>query len=221
VTDSDRHGDPDSESDPTSNPAPSAHDWDVVESAAEYETGWYTGGYDLVELPDGREKRYYWAELPAAVVIVAVVEDPPSLGLPAPESPTGADSPPADARSVVMVEQFRPTIRELCHELPAGIVEDGEDYAEAGARELEEEVGIVADSVELLEDFWCSTGVLRHPRGIVHAEGFSPGERKLDGSEFLEVRAVPVEDALAVARSAPANDATLEGLLLAEADGLL
>ncbi|QLD85717.1 NUDIX hydrolase [Natronomonas halophila] len=201
--------------------SPTDHDWTVIESNTEYETGWYTGGYDLVELPDGREKQYYWAALPAAVVIVAVVDDPPSLGLPAPGSPGGGDSPPEDTRSVVMVEQFRPTIRELCYELPAGIVEDGETYAAAGARELEEEVGIVADSVELLEDFWCSTGVLRHRRGIVWAEGFEPGERKLDGSEFLDVRTVPVEDALGVARSDSANDATIEGLLLADADGLL
>jgi ADP-ribose pyrophosphatase len=190
-------------------PSPSDHDWHVVESVTEYETGWYTGGYDLVELPDGREKRYYWAELPPAVVILAVVDDPASLGL------------PGEGRSVAMVEQFRPTIRELCYELPAGIVEDGESYAEAGARELEEEIGLVAESVELIEDFWCSTGVLRHERGIAWAEGFSVGARELDGNEFLDVKTVPVESALDLARSGPANDATLEGLLLAEADGLL
>ncbi|QLD89351.1 NUDIX hydrolase [Natronomonas salina] len=189
--------------------SPADHEWRVVESVAEYETGWYTGGYDLVELPDGTEKKYYWAELPAAVVIVAVVDDPGELGLP------GQD------RSVAMVEQFRPTIRELCHELPAGIVEDGETFAEAGARELEEEVGIVPESVELLEDFWCATGVLRHRRGIVWAEEFSPGERELDGSEFLDVKTVPVDEAMGVARSESANDATIEGLLLAQDEGLL
>jgi ADP-ribose pyrophosphatase len=195
------------ESDP--DPSPADHEWSVIESVTEYETGWYTGGHDLVELPDGGMKRYYWAELPAAVVIVAVVEKPATLGL------------PGTGRSVVMVEQFRPVIRELCWELPAGIVEDGETYAEAGARELEEEVGLVSDSVELVEEFWCSTGVLRHRRGIAWAEGFSRGERKLDGSEFLDVQTVPVEDALEVARSGPANDATIEGLLLTQADGYL
>jgi ADP-ribose pyrophosphatase len=194
---------------PDVDPSPADHEWRALESAVEYETGWYTGGYDLVELPDGETKRYYWAELPAAVVIVAVVEEPGEFGL------------PGEGRSVVMVEQFRPTIRELCHELPAGIVEDGETYAEAGARELEEEVGLVPDSVELLEEFWCATGVLRHPRGIVWAEGFSHGKRKLDGSEFLDVKTVPVGEALDVARSEPANDATIEGLLLARADGYL
>ena len=195
----------------TDDPSPADHDWRVVESATEYETGWYAGGYDLVELPDGRRKRYYWAELPPAVVVVATVDDPSSLGLP----PVDAD------RAVVMVEQFRPTIRELCYELPAGVVEDGESYAEAGARELEEEVGIVADSVALLEDFWCATGVLRHERGLVWADGFTDGERELDGNEFLDVRTVPVGEAMDVARSDAANDATIEGLLLAEREGLL
>ena len=63
--------------------------------------------------------------------------------------------------------------------------------------------------------------MLRHPRGIVWAEGFSQGERKLDGSEFLDIVTVPVDEALELARTAPANDATIEGLLLAQADGYL
>ena len=196
-------------------PSPADHDWPVLESATEYETGWYDGGYDLVELPDGRRKRYYWAELPPAVVVVAVVDDPASLDLPAPTG-DGSAGP-----AVVMVEQYRPTIGALCLELPAGIVEDGESYAAAGARELREEVGIAAGEVTLLEDFWCATGVLRHERAIVWAAEFEPAERTLDGSEFLDVRTVPVAEAFAVARSGPANDATMEGLLLARADGYL
>ncbi len=32
---------------------------------------------------------------------------------------------------------------------------------------------------------------------------------------------VPIDEALAVARREPANDATIEGILLAQADGLL
>jgi ADP-ribose pyrophosphatase len=195
-------------------PSPADHDWPVLASATEYDTGWYAGGYDLVELPDGRQKRYYWADLPPAAVVVAVVEAPDALGLPDPAG--GADGP-----VVVMVEQYRPTVGELCLELPAGIVEDGESFAEAGARELEEEVGIAPGSVELLEAFWCATGLLRHERGIVWAEDFAPGERKLDGSEFLDVRTVPLEEAMAVATGEAANDATIEGLLLADREGLL
>ena len=50
-------------------------EWPVRESAVEYETDWFTGGYDLVEQPDGSTKRYYWAELATAVVVVARTDD--------------------------------------------------------------------------------------------------------------------------------------------------
>ena len=174
------------------------HDWPVIESVAEYETGWYTGGYDLVRQPDGSEKRYYWAELPPAVVVVAT-----------------------SGEEMVFVEQYRPAIGEGCLELPAGIVEDGESYTTAGARELREETGFDPGGVSLLEDFWVATGVLRHERAIVFAEGLEPVGRELDDNEFLSVRTLPVEEALDAARQAPANDATIEGLLLAHEAGLL
>ena len=174
------------------------HEWPVLESATEYETGWYAGGYDRVRQPNGTEKQYYWAELPDAVVVVA-----------------------STGEELVLVDQYRPTIREQCLELPAGIVEDGESYTTAGARELREETGFEAAGVSLLEDFWCATGVLKHRRAIVFAEGLTPVERELDDNEFLSVTTVPIEDALDVARREPANDATIEGILLAQAEGLL
>jgi ADP-ribose pyrophosphatase len=185
------------------------HEWPVVESATEYETGWYEGGYDRVEQPDGSEKRYYWAALDPAVVVVAV-----------------------DGDDVVFVEQYRPTVREHCLELPAGIVEgrgsdideqegQGESYETAAARELREETGLDPAETHLVEAFWCATGVLRHRRGIVVATDLSPIAQDLDENEFLTVKRVPTEEALARAREGHRNEATLEGLLLAREDGFL
>lgn len=173
-------------------------DWEVLESVTEYETGWYTGGYDLVEQPDGSEKKYYWAELaPAAVVVASTGEE------------------------LLFVEQYRPAIGQTHLELPAGIIEDGESATEAGARELREETGFEADGVSLLQRMWVATGAMRHERAIAFAEGLTPVEQELDDNEFLTVRSVPVEEALERAREEPTNDATIEGLLLAREEGLL
>ncbi|MWG36651.1 NUDIX domain-containing protein [Halomarina oriensis] len=188
-------------------------DWTFVESVPEYETGWYTGGYDRYRQPDGTEKDYYWAELPPAVVVVA-----------------------REGAEVVMVEQFRPAIERYCLELPAGIVEDvdspsgslagGEDiapeaYESAAARELAEETGYHPEETLFLDSFWTSTGVLRHRRGIVFATDLTETDRALDTNEFITVRRVPLDGLLARVREDPANDATIEGVLLARADGLL
>jgi ADP-ribose pyrophosphatase len=177
---------------------PGEPEWPVEEVVVEYDAGWYVGGYDLVVQPDGSTKRYYWAELPPATVVIAVADG-----------------------QVLFVEQYRPTVRNTQLELPAGIVEAGESYTVAGARELAEETGFDPTSTTLLQEVWCSTGVLRHRRGYVFATGLEPVDVDHDSNEFLVPRTVPVEEALAVARDPPTNDATLEGLLLAAHEGVL
>lgn len=172
--------------------------WTVLESVTEYETGWYTGGYDLVEQPDGSTKKYYWAELPPAAVVVA-----------------------STGEQILFVEQYRPAIGQTHLELPAGIIEEGESATEAGARELREETGFVPDGISLLQRMWVVTGAMRHERAILFAEGLTPTEQELDDNEFLSVRSIPIDEAITSAREEPTNDATIEGLLLAREEGLL
>lgn len=49
---------------------------------------------------------------------------------------------------VVLVKQYRYSIDGYIYEFPAGLVEEGEDYKEAGIRELKEETGLNLDLIQ-------------------------------------------------------------------------
>ena len=58
---------------------------------------------------------------------------------------------------VLLVKQFRPAVRQVLTEIPAGILDvDGEDALTAAARELEEETGYRHTTIEFLGGYYSS-----------------------------------------------------------------
>jgi len=53
-------------------------------------------------------------------------------------------------QQILLVRQYRPAIERFSLELPAGMVDPGEDPKETAARELLEETGYPANSIELI-----------------------------------------------------------------------
>ncbi|MFO7260869.1 MAG: NUDIX hydrolase [bacterium] len=92
---------------------------------------------------------------------------------------------------IVLVEQFRHGTRAVTIELPAGIVEPGEDPCVAGLRELEEETGYRAAAGRLLGFVEPNPALQDNRSAVVLAEGCVPdGRAAPDEGEDVRVRVV-------------------------------
>lgn len=121
-----------------------------------------------------------------------------------------------DDGTISLVRQYRhPAVRYLL-EVPAGTLNDGERPELGAARELEEELGLIAARLEKLSEFFVSPGFLEEKMWIYLATGFSEGKPQPDEDEVLDVVRLPFADALEMITSGEIQDAkTIIGLMLA------
>ena len=111
-----------------------------------------------------------------------------------------------DQDRVVLIRQFRHPVRSYLWEVPAGLMDVADEpLVETARRELLEEAGIVAGRWDRLLDLYASPGGSTEEVTILLARDLRDGERpanfKLSAEELdLEVRRVPLDDALAAVR---------------------
>lgn len=79
-----------------------------------------------------------------------------------------------DDDDVLLVEQYRVPLGVNCIELPAGLIGDqdaSEDALTSAARELEEETGYRAETMDLVGEFFSSPGMVSESFSLVRAHG--------------------------------------------------
>ena len=108
--------------------------------------------------------------------------------------------------NIFFVEQFRHAVMETLLELPAGMLEKGEDPEEAALRELEEETGYKAHRIELLCSFFTSPGVVNEKIYLFTASDLEKTSQHLDEDEFLKVRKIPAQQVEKMIQNNELND---------------
>lgn len=125
------------------------------------------------------------------------------------------------SNTVIMIRQFRAALDAELLEIPAGKRDlAGEDPAETARRELLEEVGMHAGTLEKLAEFNNSPGFSNEHSIVYLAGDLTVGVTERQGVEELhmEIVEVPLDDVPSMVSSGAIRDAkSIIGLLLARA----
>lgn len=124
---------------------------------------------DEVRLPDGQTAQRELVFHPGGVGVLALT----------------------DENKIVLVKQFRKPLEQVIFEIPAGKIDPGEGRhpEETGARELEEETGYRAESMEHLVSMYLSPGFANELLHVYYAKNIKKVDNPLaqDDDEVLEV----------------------------------
>ena len=124
--------------------------------------------------------------------------------------------PAFDDGTIALVRQYRhPAVKYLL-ELPAGTLNNRERPDEGAARELEEELGLVAARLEKLCEFFVSPGFLEEKMWLYLATELRETKQSLEDDELIEIVRVPIRRALQMISDGEIEDAkTIIGLMYA------
>lgn len=149
--------------------------WTLLDSKYIIQRPWATLRVDKLQMPNGNIKEeYYVLEYPTWVNMVAITED----------------------NEVLFVQQYRHGAGQIMVELPAGVVEAGEDPELAARRELLEETGYAFDSIEKICELYANpatSGNLTHT--YLLKGGKKVQEQELDSSEDIDVVHMSIAEA--------------------------
>ena len=149
---------------------------------------------DTLKTPDGRETKLEIVDHNGSVVLIPI--DP--------------------AGNLLFVRQYRHPAGGDLLELPAGTREGEEPFEECAAREIREETGMGAGSLQKVGGFYLVPGYSTEYMAVFLATDLMENPLQADEDEFLQVEKIPLKQAFAMAEQGTIQDAkSLAALLLA------
>lgn len=158
--------------------------YEIVKSEKCYKGAFLSVVKDEILLPDGKTAFREVVERGAATAIL-----------------------PIDSKgNVILVRQYRHPFSEMMLEVPAGIMEAGEEAAECAKRELEEETGYKTKELEFVCEMYPTPGFCMEKLYLYLAENLEQGHQNFDDDEFIEVEKYTLQQALDMIKSGDIKD---------------
>lgn len=111
--------------------------WKTLSSRIDYQNRWMTVHKDLLQSTDQKLLDYYYVSLNTFVKVIAV----------------------NDNNKIAFAKNYRYVVKTNQLELPAGVIEEGENLEASALRELKEETGIIAKNCEVLGEIYTTNGI--------------------------------------------------------------
>ena len=155
---------------------------------------------DTVRFPDGSAGQLEMLRHPGASAVVPFLDDPRA----------------SDPR-VLLIRQFRHAADGFIWEVPAGRLDAGESPEACARRELEEETGRRARSVERLTTIYTTPGFTDERIHLFLAHGLEAGSERREADEFMELHELAWSAVMELVRTGAVQDGkTLTSLLLVQ-----
>jgi 8-oxo-dGTP pyrophosphatase MutT (NUDIX family) len=159
--------------------------WTQIKAETAYENPWIKVTHEEVINPNGGEGIYGKVHFKnIAVGVVPIFED----------------------ATTILVGQFRYPLNRYSWEIPEGGCPHGEKPMDAAQRELLEETGIRCKHIRLLAKFDISNSVSDEIAEIFIATGLTIGASAPDDTEQLEIKRLPITEAIAMVHSGEITD---------------
>jgi ADP-ribose pyrophosphatase len=158
--------------------------WETLKSETLWQSQWYSLRQDHLRTQEGHEFTYTIVDHPGAVWVVPVTSD----------------------GRMVLIWAYRYTVDDWCYEVPAGGLGPDGTPENIARQELLEEVGGTAADLRSVGQFYTSNGISNEVAYVYLATGVELGETRREPTELMELRLVPVEEALRMAREGEISD---------------
>jgi ADP-ribose pyrophosphatase len=154
---------------------------------------------DRVRFPDGSEGELEMVRHPGASAVVPFLSDV-----------RGSDP------QVLLIRQYRYAAEQFMYEIPAGRLDPGETPEQCARRELREETGCTAGTVEHLTTIYTTPGFTDEKIHLFMATDLTVGAASREHDEFIEIERMPISAALRLIQEGQITDGkTVVALLYA------